>query len=189
MSAPTNPTEFDKAYRQPLTLWGDVRIPAQVKALATAAPGGRVLELGCGLGRATRYMARRGLAATGVDFSPVAIARAIARTGADLHPSPTFLVGDVTNLQALGGPFDMAFDIGCFHCLSADDQRAYAGELARLLRPGGILLMWVMDKSPSGLPMSPAAIEGTFAPALALTRVHARRRRLARSHWYWLVRA
>jgi len=34
------------------------------------------LELGCGLGRFSAFMARQGIKATGVDFSPVAVEKA-----------------------------------------------------------------------------------------------------------------
>jgi 2-polyprenyl-3-methyl-5-hydroxy-6-metoxy-1,4-benzoquinol methylase len=73
--APTTVADFDRAYRFPFTCWGDIRIPEEVKALVRLEPGGRVLELGCGVGRFSRYVAQQGRHATGVDFSAVAIAK------------------------------------------------------------------------------------------------------------------
>ncbi|QRO00617.1 hypothetical protein JRI60_17065 [Archangium violaceum] len=40
-------------------------------------------------------------------------------------------------LDALTGPFDVAFDVGCFHCLDARGQQAYAVELHRLVTGTG----------------------------------------------------
>jgi SAM-dependent methyltransferase len=158
MTAPTTSFDFDRAYRAPFTSWGDVRIPAEVKALARQGTFGSALELGCGLGRFSHYLARQGLRATGVDFSPVAIAKArerIVRSTGGLE----FLVGDVTRLDALNGPFDVSFDVGCFHCLDPQGQRAYVLEISRLLEPGGTHLIWALDSAPSDMPLSPVAME------------------------------
>ena len=186
MTAPTTSFDFDRAYRAPFTLWGDVRIPAEVKALARQGTPQSALELGCGLGRFSHYLARQGLRATGIDFSPVAIAKArerVVRSAGGLE----FLVGDVTRLDALNGPFDVSFDVGCFHCLDPQGQRAYVLEISRLLKPGGTHLIWALDSAPSDMSLSPVVVKKIFAPAFELQKARKSRRRLARSHWYWLV--
>jgi SAM-dependent methyltransferase len=188
MTAPTTSNDFDRAYRAPITLWGDIRIPDEIKALALKGAPRSVLELGCGIGRFSRYLAQKGAIATGVDFSPVAIAKAL-RSVAHEAARPEFLVGDVTRLEALSGPFDVSFDVGCFHCLDAQGQRAYVAEVSRLLAPGGTHLIWALDSAPSDATLSPAAVKAIFAPGFALQNARPSRRRLARSHWYWLVRA
>ena len=104
-------------------------------------------------------------------------------------PRVEYLVGDVTHLEALSGPYDFSFDVGCFHCLDPNGQRAYASEVFRLLKPGGVHLIWALDESPSDLQLSPAAIENVFASGFQLQASRSSRRRLVRSHWYWLVRA
>ena len=188
MAAPTTSTDFDRAYRAPITFWGDIRIPEELKALARQAAPRTALELGCGVGRFSRYLAEQGVRATGVDFSPVAIAKAreLAVQGG---VQPEFLVGDVTHLEALRGPFDVSFDVGCFHCLDARGQRAYVSEVSRLLKPGGTHLIWALDSAPSDLPFSPEAVKEIFAPGFELQSARKSRRRLVRSHWYWLVRS
>jgi cyclopropane fatty-acyl-phospholipid synthase-like methyltransferase len=188
MAAPTTRADFDRAYRAPITFWGDVRIPAEVKSLARQRSPGSALELGCGVGRFSRYLAQQGLRVTGVDFSPVAIAEARKRVARD-DVRPEFLVGDVTHLDALRGPFDVSFDVGCFHCLDAQGQQAYASEVFRLLEPGGTHLIWALDSAPSDLALSPAAVKELFATGFELQNARKSRRRLARSHWYWLVRS
>jgi SAM-dependent methyltransferase len=140
------------------------------------------------VGRISRYLAQHGVRATGVDFSEVAIGKARERVAAD-DVRPTFLVGDVTRLGALEGPFDVSFDLGCFHCLGPSDQARYVSEIGRLLRPGGIHLIWALDASPSDAPLSPAVVKEVFAPGFALTNARESRRRLIRSHWYWLERS
>lgn len=188
---PITSQDFDKAYEQPVTAWGDVRIPAQLKALIkqakaahTQAP--RALELGCGLGRFARYAAGQGLQMTAVDFSAVAIAKASERV-ADDAVKPHFLVGDVTNLAELSGLFDLSYDVGCFHCLDANGQRAYASELSRLLAPNATHLIWALDQSPSEMDFSPQLIAQVFTD-FELVQARPSRRRLMASHWYWLKR-
>jgi cyclopropane fatty-acyl-phospholipid synthase-like methyltransferase len=188
MATPTMSEWFDRAYRFPITLWGDIRIPQEVKALARQGSPQSVLELGCGVGRLSRYLAQLGVRTTGVDFSPVAIAKARKRVAHD-DVTPELLVGDVTHLDGISGPFDFCFDVGCFHCLDPQGQRAYVSEVSRLLKPGGTHLIWAMDSAPSDLALSPAAVEAIFAAGFELQNAQASRRRLVRSHWYWLVRS
>ena len=188
MIAPTTAVDFDRAYRSPVSLWGDIRRPAEVRKLAHQTPFGRCLELGCGVGRLSHFMAQQGLEATGVDFSPVAIAKAKERVAKD-DRRPEFLVGDVTDLNALSGPFDLCFDVGCFHCLGPEARASYVSAVSRLLRSGGTHLIWALDASPSGTPLSPLVIEEMFARNFKLGDARTSRRRLARSHWYWLIRA
>jgi len=187
MKAPAKSPDFDRAYGMPLTVWGDIRIPPEIKALARLGPPQSALELGCGIGRFSGYMARQGVRTTGVDFSPVAIARARDRV-ANSAACPDFLVGDVTHLEMLDGPFDVSFDVGCFHCLDQQGQRAYVSEVQRLLKPGGTHLIWALDSAPSGLALLPATVKEVFAPRLGLQGARKSWRRLAPSHWYWLVR-
>jgi cyclopropane fatty-acyl-phospholipid synthase-like methyltransferase len=188
MAAPTTSADFDRAYHAPVTFWGDIRIPEELKELVRQRAGSRALELGCGVGRFSRYVAQQGLRATGVDFSPVAIARAQESVARD-DVRPEFLVGDVTRLEALSGPFDVSFDVGCFHCLDPQGQRAYVAEVSRLLKSGGTHLIWALDSAPSDLPLSPAAMKEVFAPGFELLNARKSRRRLVQSHWYWLVRS
>ena len=188
MSAPTTSADFDRAYRIPITLWGDVRIPEEVKALAPQGGSRTALELGCGVGRFSRYLAHQGLRVTGVDFSQVAISKAW-KSVAPGELNPQFVVGDVTRLEVLRGPFDVSLDVGCFHCLDPKGQAAYVSEVSRLLKPGGTHLIWALDSTPSDLTLSPATMYEIFGPAFELQKSRTSRRRLARSHWYWLVRS
>jgi cyclopropane fatty-acyl-phospholipid synthase-like methyltransferase len=184
MTAPTTSNGFDAAYRGPFTIWGDFRTPKEVKDLAAAHPGEKVLELGCGLGRYSQYMAQQGLAATGVDFSPVAIEKAQSRVDKK-GPRVSFLVADVTRLDVPGAPFDVAFDVGCFHCLDADAQRDYVSGVAKMLKPGATLLLWAMRTGPSRLPMSPDVLKPTFSRHFQLVEAVERRRRFVASWWIW----
>ena len=110
---------------------------------ARRLPAGRVLDLGCGTGTTTIYMASKGWDATGVDFVPRAIRAARAKgTRATSHVA--FMVGDVTRLHDLPiePGFDLLFDQGCFHSLPEAAQPAYAREVTRMARPGATYLLY-----------------------------------------------
>lgn len=187
MKAPETSKDFDQSYKALLTPWGDFRISAEVKTLIEGKKPKTVLELGCGLGRNCRYMARQGVYATGVDFSAVAIAKARSRVAKDAI-KPTFIVGDVTNLNIHGTLFDASLDVGCFHCLNQEGQRAYASEIGRLLKGGGTHLFWAMNDSPSKRPMTEDAIREVFSPSFSLDIVQESRRRFVQSRWFWLTK-
>lgn len=41
MTVPMKSADFDRAYRAPITFWGDLRIPEELKALARQGSPGR----------------------------------------------------------------------------------------------------------------------------------------------------
>jgi SAM-dependent methyltransferase len=182
---PKTALQFDSAYRLPFTMWGDFRIPQEIAALVAEEAPRRALELGCGVGRFSRYVARQGVATTGIDFSSVAIAKARAGVAEDSQ-RPEFVVGDVTRLDHVAGPFDISFDVGCFHCLDASGQHKYVSEVHRLLVRGGVHLIWALDDSPGGPRISPVSMRKLFATGFQLRDSRKTRRRLLASHWYWL---
>ncbi len=187
---PSNNVEFDKAYSSlSHWAWTDTRIPRELEELIESDKPRTSLELGCGLGRFSKFMAGQKMQATGVDFSAVAIEKAKKRVVGDRY-KPTFLVGDVTNLKMLTEPFDVSFDVGCFHCLERGEQQNYVKEIHRLLKPGGTHLIWALDNSPSNIRLTPDYIKEVFGNNFELRKSQSSRRRVVfvASHWYWLKR-
>ena len=77
----------------------------------------RAVELGCGTGATTRWLATRVDVAVGVDIVPAAIMQA-RKAAMATGSTATFVEADILDLpeELTGNPFDFVFDCQCFHC-------------------------------------------------------------------------
>jgi methyl halide transferase len=97
----------------------------------------RAVDLGCGAGTNAIFMAGEGFEMTGLDISPRAIEIARERAAA-AGALVTFLVADLLgDLQGIPAGFDFAYDWEVLHHMFPEDREKYAGNVHRLLRPGG----------------------------------------------------
>ena len=108
-------------------------------------PPGVALDLGCGTGTNSAYLARLGFIVYGVDLAVTALQR--ARTKARIAGLPAnFCAGDVADLSFLPVQASFALDIGCLHSLSPENRARYAASLAQRLERGGLFLMYGFDQ-------------------------------------------
>ena len=123
--------------------WGDDMPPPEIVALAETLSPGRALDLGCGYGRSSIYLAQRGWQVDGVDFISLAIAKAISRAEQmGVSDNVEFHMGRVTDLSFLNDSFDLAIDVGCMHALDGTDLRRYRDGVHRLLKSGGQFVLF-----------------------------------------------
>ena len=109
--------------------------PLEFDWLAGLPKGGRILDYGCGYGRATAALAEAGWQVVGVDFAAAMIAR-----GRREHPGLDLRHLDRLPLAEPDGAFDAAILFAVLTCIPRDeDQRALMDELRRLIRPGGLI--------------------------------------------------
>ncbi|MGB3713807.1 MAG: class I SAM-dependent methyltransferase [Candidatus Promineifilaceae bacterium] len=139
--------------------WDDPLPPPEVLDFVSSLEVGRALDLGCGYGRASIYLATQGWAVDGVDFVEQALEVAQYRSkeaGVSVH----FHLALITDLDFLNGPYNFALDVGCGHALDDEGLRLYKEQLCRLLAPGGYFMLFARMKeeaqhddgeSPSGL--------------------------------------
>jgi SAM-dependent methyltransferase len=111
-----------------------------VRLLDLRAPA-RILDLPCGYGRHSIELAGRGFQMTGIDISEAQVARARQKARAAGRRAQ-FIVGDARALP-LVGPFDAAINMFLsFGYFATDaDNQTMLREIARVLRPGGRLLI------------------------------------------------
>lgn len=104
------------------------------------SPGDRVIDVGCGPGNYTRYIADAltGGLVVGIDASDAMVAAAARRSG---RANTAYLRGDACALPFEDGTFDAACSAGVIHLLE-EPTRALE-EIVRVLAPGGRLALLV----------------------------------------------
>jgi ubiquinone/menaquinone biosynthesis C-methylase UbiE len=100
-------------------------------------PGMRALDIGCGAGFITEYLAdQTGASFTGIDYSPTAIQQATARTAAK-RDRLTFRRLNMDALDFMAGTFDAIVSIDTLYMPT--DLDATLKKLYDMLKPGGKL--------------------------------------------------
>lgn len=111
--------------------------------MARITPTDRVLDVACGTGDLAMALARAGAASVlGVDFTPqmIDLARAkLARLGPDQAQRLDYQIGDAMALDLPDDSFDVVSI--AFGIRNVQDPAAALGEFARVLRPGGRLII------------------------------------------------
>jgi SAM-dependent methyltransferase len=101
------------------------------------------LDLGCGMGNNTIWLAQHGFRVHGLDLSPTAVGVARHRA-AGQGVECTLQVGDFLADAVGHAPFGLVFDRGCLHCIQeATDRFAFARKVAGILVEGGLWLSLV----------------------------------------------
>jgi len=140
--APPRPVghAYDAAYLG-VANW-DIGRPQRAFVQVADAGGvqGRVLDVGCGTGELSLYLASRGHPTLGIDLSPVAVDQARAKAywrGVDAR----FLVWDALEMDRLGVAVETLVDCAAYHVLGREERAAYAAAAAETLAPGGWLFL------------------------------------------------
>lgn len=142
---------YELLYRLPLisvdTIFGSTTGIERMLASAIDGriPPGEAITLGCGVGRETIYLAKKGFDVTGVDFSPTAIKRA-RRLAETAGVEVDFYVDDLTNLRHISGSFDLVTDFGALNDLNQQDRELYMQNVLPLTYPGSHYLMFGFEK-------------------------------------------
>jgi SAM-dependent methyltransferase len=101
--------------------------------------GRRILDLGCGEGRLTWTLADRAARAVGIDVDRAMLDVASVRSVRSQRHRPRFVEGRIEQLPFRDGSFDVVVMVTVL-CLVAD-QTGAVREAARVLRPGGRLVI------------------------------------------------
>ncbi len=107
-------------------------------------PGVRALDIGTGTGTVARGLAALGLAVDGIDPSDALMAQARLLDDAE-GLSVTYRAGHAEALPFAGASFDLITAGQCWHWF---DRPRAAAEAARVLRPGGTLVICHFDWLP-----------------------------------------
>lgn len=108
-------------------------------------PLARALDFGCGAGRVTQALAAHVDAVVGVDVSAPMLdaARALDRTGGRC----TFVLNEHDDLRDFAdGEFDLVYSSLVLQHLPPDAARVFLSEFARVVRPGGAIVVQVASE-------------------------------------------
>jgi SAM-dependent methyltransferase len=125
----------------------DTGIPApEVIRFIIGITPGNAIDIGCGTGTNLLYLAQQKWRVTGIDFAPLAIARAERKLSGY---AKTLLMADVTKLTELDlpGPYELALDMGCFHSLSGVGRTTYIKGMEKWVKPNGVLMVYAFQPS------------------------------------------
>ena len=181
MTEPAFDDNFRSRYLSDETPWNIGRVQPVFERWADAVEG-KVLDVGCGTGELSFFLAERGHVVLGIDAEAAAIEQAEQRkaklaeaTGS--VPSAEFLVHSAAELGSLQQHVDTVVDCLLFHCLDDRARVEYASGLRLTLRPGGKLLLLVFsDQEPPGngpRRISAFDLAKTFARGFRVTELEA----------------
>jgi SAM-dependent methyltransferase len=160
---------FKAFYRLGFVPWDGHPLAKSLRDLVegdNALPAGTALDLGCGTGDNSLYLAKHGWQVTGVDFVAKAVDKARAKAAAN-KLAITFSQADVTRLssEGIGTNFGLIVDSGCLHGMSDEDRDAYVREVTAVAAPDARLLLVEFVRGASfGVPgIDPDEVERRFA--------------------------
>lgn len=164
-------------YRYGMPPWGRAASPDLVALVESGriAPT-RTIDIGCGTGATSIYLASRGFEVTGVDFAPAAIRRA-RKAAADAEVTATFIVDDFTSPTMIPSGFDLLVDHGTFDDLRPGDRDRYISTATRIAAERATLYLWCFEWAPvrweswltraipiGGVSVEPGEVERRFSP-------------------------
>lgn len=189
---------WDVRYLGGDTPWDTGIVPPEVIALVDSSlvPRGWALDLGCGSGVTSCFLAAHGFRVVGIDLSQVALRRASARAATSGLPC-SFVRATVDCLCFARMRATLAIDIGCFHNLTPSGRTSYIRSLAELLRPGAHYLLYTffsLEATSSPSDRSTACVVGpadlaAFAPYFTLLSAAHGQDRERPSAWFLLRRS
>ncbi|HWH13626.1 MAG TPA: class I SAM-dependent methyltransferase [Miltoncostaeaceae bacterium] len=149
---PARPTLDDLAPYDEFHLGGREATRMLITRLAAVVrPGARVLDVGCGLGGPARVLAHEtGCEVVGVDLTEDFVAAGTALTAAaGLADRVRLVQGSATALPLDDGTVDAAWQLHVG--MNLPDKAAVAREVHRVLRPGGVFVVYDLMGAGNGV--------------------------------------
>jgi cyclopropane fatty-acyl-phospholipid synthase-like methyltransferase len=110
----------------------------------------KILEVGCGLGAESIFLAARGMNVTAMDLSEDAIEKC-KKISEVYSLNINWMVHDLLGEELFDEEFDIITDQGCFHHMHEDEREIYANRIYKYLKPGGMIVLRAFsDKIPGG---------------------------------------
>jgi len=129
---------FEKVYEKPgIAVWTNKKPPEELIELVESGKikPCKVIDVGCGEGFYSIYLASKGFDVTGIDISEKAINYAkknAKKEGFDIK----FKVMDLNDLSGLKEKFDFVLEWAILHCVPFEKRKNYVENISNLLNKG-----------------------------------------------------
>jgi len=140
-----NEDHFQQMYKEGHTPWdiGEADFNLIEVVTQKPIPACRALDIGCGTGDNSIWLAGNGFRVVGTDASDIAIGKAKEKAS-NARVECALLTADFLKDRIGGGPFGFVFDRGCFHAFGSEKDRIkFAQNVAAHLDDGGLWLTLV----------------------------------------------
>ena len=107
----------------------------------------KAIDLGSGTASNCIFLAQHGFDVTGVDYAAAAVELGRKRA-AEAGVAVTFVEDDLTDLQHVGGTFDLLVDYGTLDDLSPKNRDLYVQNVLPLTHPGSRFLLYCFEWEP-----------------------------------------
>jgi len=129
---------FEEEYEKPIAIWTEVEPPKELVELIEndKIKSCKVLDVGCGEGFYSIYLAKQGFEVTGIDISENAIKYAgqnAEKAGVDIQ----FVVMNLNDLSKLNKNFDFIFEWSIVHLITPLEKEKYIKNINNVLKDGG----------------------------------------------------
>jgi len=129
-------------YKSGNTPWDIGQADFNLIEVVTKQPilGCKVLDVGCGTGDNSIWLAQNRFQVIGFDTSETALEKAKEKAS-EAGVECNFLLADFLKSEIEGAPFAFVFDRGCFHSFSSEsDRKRFAQKVAAHLEEAGLWL-------------------------------------------------
>ncbi len=127
--------DFEQMYLEGDTPWDHGMHDSNLENVITAfgINPGKVLDIGCGTGSNSVWLAGKGFDVSGIDLSDTAIHQAQEKAS-EAGVSCAFQSGDFLTDHIAGAPFSLVVDRGCLHSIPEPaDRHRFAVKVASML--------------------------------------------------------
>jgi SAM-dependent methyltransferase len=138
----------DKRFRTPAGRFYEQLANRQIYELLGEARNGAVLDVATGTGRIALGLAARGVTVTGVDISDRMLEAAREKAARARLTFASFQRGNAISLPFDDQAFDAVLSFRFLHIMEPRHQIPFIGEMVRVLKPGGTLLLELNNALP-----------------------------------------
>jgi cyclopropane fatty-acyl-phospholipid synthase-like methyltransferase len=132
---------YDSIYKEKKNFCGTKPTSLLMKVVKLLSAGGEFLDLGCGQGRDSFYMARKKFNVTAVDNSKVAIAQIKEKADRKKIKNIQAICKNITKFEIEPSKFSLISIVGTLHFLKKSDSLKIISDVKKKILPEGFIII------------------------------------------------